>query len=126
MQEKQRTIVKVYKGTESQVTTAFQNDVGKMESLGYYPTSQNWVAGSYGCLAFGFAFLLCFILIGIIVFIYMLIVKPDGTLSVTYELRELSSAQVVLPQANEKKCPMCAESIKQEAVVCRYCGHNFN
>jgi hypothetical protein len=48
----------------------------------------------------------------------MLIVKPDGTLTVTYERRTASF--------EEKTCPMCAERIKAAALVCHFCGHKFS
>ena len=77
-------------------------------------------------LAFLGALLLCFLLIGIVIFLYMLLVKPAGTLTVTYQLRE----SAVAPQAaslagDEKTCPQCAEQVKAAAKVCRFCGHSF-
>jgi hypothetical protein len=115
----QPIIVRRYKGNQETATAEFQYDAGLLAARGYHPTAQTWAEGSWGCGAFLFAALLCFVLIGFFVFIYMLLVKPDGTLTVTYELR---TAPVI---ADEKVCPRCAEKIKSAAVVCRFCGHEF-
>jgi len=85
---KEPIIVQIYRGSQESATVAFQTDASNMAKLGYYPISQSWAPGGYGCGSFIVALLLCIVLIGIIVFVYMLIVKPPGTLSVTYALRQ--------------------------------------
>ena len=95
-----------------------------MATQGYYPTSQTWAPGSYGCGAFIFALILCLVLIGFLVFVYMLIVKPDGTLTVTYSYQR-QTLTPALSEEDEKTCPQCAEQVKAAANVCRYCGHSF-
>ena len=92
-----------------------------MAANGYFPSSQSFVPGAWGCGNFIFALILCFLLIGIIALIYMLLVKPDGVLSVTYEYRGTAASRA----AAEKTCPKCAEQVKAAASVCRFCGHQF-
>lgn len=118
------TIVKTYKGTHDSAMAAFQAEAHKMASEGYVPITQTWAPGTYGCGAFLVALLLCMVLIGIVVFIYMLLVKPPGMLSVTYELRQ--SKPVAAGASEVKVCPKCAEQVKAAAIVCRYCGHDFD
>lgn len=125
MNKQSQVVVKTYKGSQSSATEQFQNDAAKMATQGYFPTSQSWAPGAYGCGSFLVALLLCFVFIGFLVFIYMLLVKPDGTLSVTYELRSTEGSSKSSPSLEEKICPKCAESIKAAAVVCRFCGHSF-
>ena len=89
------TIVRVYKGAQqSDAISAFQRDAAKLAESGYQPTSQSWAQGSWGCGAFLIALLLCVVIVGILIFIYMLIVHPSGTLTVTYAWQAPPSASV--------------------------------
>ena len=84
---KQPVIVRTYRGSQARATALFQADSIKMADLGYFPTSQSWAPGQWGCGAFLVALLLCLVVIGLLIFVYMLIVKPEGTLTVIYERR---------------------------------------
>lgn len=77
-------VTRTYKGSMAEATAAYQQDAIKMSAAGYVPASQLYQPGSYGCGAFLVALILCFVLVGILIFVYMLIVKPAGTLVVTY------------------------------------------
>jgi hypothetical protein len=110
-------IIKTYKGKQSQTAERFRADAIEMAARGFFPKVQSWAPGQWRGGDFLAAFLLCFFLIGFIALVYMLIVRPDGTLTVTYE-RQTNPAE-------EKICPMCAERIKAAALVCRFCGHKF-
>lgn len=122
MTQRPLVIVKNYRGSEQAASRAFQSDAAKLAAEGYFPTSQSWAPGRYGCFAFLLALLLCIVIIGIIIFIYMLVVPPDGTLSVTYTLKVAPASAAAV---DEKTCPRCAEKVKAAAVVCRFCGHQF-
>jgi hypothetical protein len=81
-------IVRSYRAkSQAEAAKLFQADAAQMAMAGYYPVSQSWAPGQWGCGAFLVALLLALVLIGFLIFIYLLIVKPDGTLTVTYQYR---------------------------------------
>lgn len=83
------TIIRTYRGKQQvDAVAAMRADAAALAQHGYFPTSQSWAQGQWGCGAFLVALLLCLLLVGILIFIYMLIVKPDGTLTVTYALNQ--------------------------------------
>jgi len=80
--------VRTYKAKSQEAAAQkFAADATTLAAQGYHPVTQSWAQGSWGCGAFLVAVLLAIVLIGILIFIYMLLVKPDGTLTVTYEHR---------------------------------------
>jgi hypothetical protein len=93
-------------------------DAEKLARQGYVPVSQSYAPGRWGCLAFLIALALCVILIGILVFVYMLIVEPDGTLTVTYHLQPQTPApsvdapQPALVQAEDKGPTVAADKTR--------------
>jgi hypothetical protein len=79
------TVVRTYRGhQQSDVVPAFQAEAKLFADHGYVPTSQSWAPGQWGCGAFLIALLLAIVIIGLLIFLYLLLIKPDGTLTVVY------------------------------------------
>jgi hypothetical protein len=83
------TIVRVYKGKQqADANPAFAADAAQLANQGYFPSTQSWAQGQWGCGAWLIAALFILLLgFGLLIIAYMLIVKPAGTLTVTYEYR---------------------------------------
>jgi hypothetical protein len=82
-------MTRTYRGDLAKSTKKANDAAPALAELGWFQTSQAWQQGSWGCGYFLIGLLLCLFVIGFVVLIAMLIVKPEGTLVVTYELRKL-------------------------------------
>ena len=83
-----RTRVISYKGTGEDAVNMFREDATQLAEEGYRPTSQSWVPGAYGDGLVAVAVLLCLVGIGVLFIAYMIVVKPPGVLTVTYDRSE--------------------------------------
>jgi hypothetical protein len=72
------------------------------------------IASGRGRSAFGY-FLLSLVLSPIFGLIVVLVVGPNRTLLEDQQLRNGTS----------RRCPFCAETVRQEAIVCRFCGRDL-
>jgi len=80
----EQIIAKTYIGREAEATINFQADAALMAAQGYSPVFQSWAPGQWQPRTFITVLLLCFLIVGIPALIYLLVVTPDGALTVTY------------------------------------------
>ena len=80
----EQIIAKTYTGKEAEAAINFQADAALMAAQGYSPVFQSWALGQWPSRSFIPVLLLCFLIVGIPALVYMLIVTPDGALTVTY------------------------------------------
>jgi len=100
-----------YRGSLAKATAAYQCDADAMARQSWFATGQTYQPGSWSGRQFLLALLLCLLLVGILIFIYMLIVKPDGVLVVTYAYRggEVAVADGLCPKTFEgRRCTLAA------------------
>lgn len=94
------TLIRTYPGDKRAASLIYQQDAARLAQAGYRPTAVDWSPGQYSAVAFVVALILCVLLIGILVFIYMIIVKPAGTLTVTYTLEQPTARPEPAPQVS--------------------------
>lgn len=107
-------LVRTYRGrTPEQAVLAMQSEVGHLRSAGFEPKEQIWAQGQWGAGMFVLAVVLAVVLIGLVVLLFLIVVKPEGSLTVTYRR---------VADDDTRPCPRCAEKIKDAAKICRYCN----
>lgn len=78
-------VVRSYHGSQAHAAALMQNEALLMAQHGYRVVAQSYAPGQWGAVAFLVALVLCLALVGFLIFAYLLIVKPAGTLTVTYQ-----------------------------------------
>ncbi len=80
-------VVRTYRGPEQRAVVArYVADAEDLAGRGYEPVSQSWGDGQWDAAVFVLALILSLFGIGLILLAYMAIIRPAGTLVVTYRL----------------------------------------
>jgi hypothetical protein len=80
-------LVRTYRGHEQSAAIAsYVKDAETLAERGYAPAGQSWGDGQWDGIYFLIALLLSLVGIGLILLAYIAIIRPDGTLCVTYRL----------------------------------------
>lgn len=81
-------LVRTYRGhRQSEAIASYVKDAETLAQRGYAPASQSWGDGQWDGGSFLIALILSLFGIGLIMLAYMAIIRPDGTLCVTYRRR---------------------------------------
>ena len=134
--------VRAHSEGEAQMLVA--TDIRGAADRGYYSDNEVWIPGRWSVGDFLIAAIACLVVVGILVLLAMLMIKPKGTLRITLRrgvtpvgvMSKTEKVPVVPPPAaaasvnaalvEMKSCPRCAEDVRAAALVCRFCGHNFS
>lgn len=82
-----RFVVRTYRGRQQgDVVATYTADAEALAARGYEPVGQSWGDGQWDGTVFLVALILCLFGIGLLVLAYMAIIRPNGTLMVTYRL----------------------------------------
>ncbi len=81
-------LVRTYRGhQQSDAVASYVQDAESLAQRGYEPAGQSWGGGQWDGGLFLVALILSLFGIGLILLAYMAIMRPDGTLCVTYRRR---------------------------------------
>ncbi len=109
-----RILVRNYHGrSQADASVLFSDEAQVLATKGYVPISPSWAEGRPG--------------LGRVLAIGLLAnsIRPEGTLTVTYKAAD-EPKNTGPAEARMKQCPDCAEDVREEAKVCRFCRHEFD
>ncbi len=79
-------LTRTYHGKQAEAASLYAQDSTLLAAHGYAPTQQFYAPGEWGCGAFLLAALAILLFgFGLLILLYLVIVKPAGTLTVTYQ-----------------------------------------